>query len=116
MKLLSSFANVLLKKYPPTSSDYMELSKEMVYYANGNPLALKVLGSFFHCRRKEEWQSALIELKKVLNKEIHSVLKISYDGLNDNQKEIFFDISCFFKGKDKVRVQRISMVVVYLQK
>ena len=39
--------------------------------------------------------------------EIQSVLKISFDRLDDVEKEIFLDIVCFFKGKDKDFVSRI---------
>lgn len=78
----------------------------MVNYANGNPVALKALGSYIYCRREEEWKCASSELKKVFNKEIHNVLKTSYDGLNENQKEIFLDISCFFIGEEKDHVER----------
>ncbi|KAL6315510.1 hypothetical protein AAG906_000808 [Vitis piasezkii] len=36
-----------------------------------------------------------------------NVLKISYDGLDRTQGEIFLDIACFFKGQDKDFVSRI---------
>ena len=38
---------------------------------------------------------------------IQEVLKVSYDGLNDKEKNIFLDIACFFKGEDKDYVMEI---------
>ena len=39
--------------------------------------------------------------------EIESVLKISFNGLDDKEEDIFLDMPCFFKGKDKDFVSRI---------
>ena len=76
---------------------YMELSQEVVEYANGLPLALVTLGSFLVGRTIVEWKSALTSFKKTKG-EIFDVLKISYDGLEEMWKEIFLDIACFFRG------------------
>ena len=80
---------------------YTELSQEVVEYANGLPLAIVTLGSFFVGRTIEEWQCALDGFKKTERK-IFDVLKISYDGLNaQDLKDIFLDIVCFFRGEKK---------------
>ncbi|KAL5845580.1 hypothetical protein ACOSQ3_009104 [Xanthoceras sorbifolium] len=76
----------------------MALSNRVVSYAKGNPLALKVLGCFLQGRSKKEWKSSLNKLKKYPNLDIQNILRISYDGLDDQKKEIFLDITCFFKG------------------
>ncbi|XP_059628662.1 disease resistance protein Roq1-like isoform X3 [Cornus florida] len=89
------------------SEGYLELSNQMVDYAGGLPLALTILGSFLYGRTMEEWKSTLIKLHKIPNKEILRVLKISFDGLDEMEKEIFLDIACFFKGKHKCYVTRI---------
>lgn len=47
------------------------------------------------------------KLKDGLNGEIMEALKISYDGLDENEKNIFLDIACFFKGKCKCEVVQI---------
>ena len=39
--------------------------------------------------------------------EIHNVLRISFDGLDDIDKGVFLDVACFFKGDNKDFVSRI---------
>ncbi|XP_059665515.1 disease resistance protein RPV1-like [Cornus florida] len=87
--------------------DYRELSESVVNYAKGLPLALQVLGSFLFKRSIKEWEYELDNLKKIPNERIHDVLKISFDGLNNTEKDLFLDISCFFKGYDKDYVMNI---------
>ncbi|XP_060673834.1 disease resistance protein RPV1-like [Ziziphus jujuba] len=87
--------------------DYRVLSEKFSLYANGNPLALKVLGSFLCSRSKEEWQSALNKLKIVPKQDIHNMLRISYEGLDDTEKDIFLDIACFFNGYNRDYVESI---------
>ncbi|CAL5439018.1 unnamed protein product [Camellia sinensis] len=86
---------------------YRDLLDCAVEYAKGVPLALKVLGSFLFGRNKGEWESALNKLKECPDKEVGQVLRISYDALDWKEKEIFLDIACFFKGKDKNEVTKI---------
>ncbi|KAF3449339.1 hypothetical protein FNV43_RR10067 [Rhamnella rubrinervis] len=83
------------KKERP-AKDYQVLSERVTCYAYGNPLALKVLGRSLHTRPIEEWESALRKLKMVPDKDIQKVLRISYEGLDDMQKDMFLDIACFF--------------------
>ncbi|KAL5843294.1 hypothetical protein ACOSQ4_009252 [Xanthoceras sorbifolium] len=90
---------------PP--KDLMLLAKRVVDYAKGNPLALKVLGLSLNGKGKQEWESALDKLQRILNPEILDVLKISYDGLDDEEKDIFLDIACFFKGEERDYVAKI---------
>ncbi|QHO09463.1 TMV resistance protein N [Arachis hypogaea] len=84
-----------------SEAGYEEVSKMAVNYAKGVPLALKVLGSFLYSKTIEEWESALGKLKIYPNKDIFNVLKLSYDGLDDLEKDIFLDLAFFFKGEDK---------------
>ncbi|KAL5778641.1 hypothetical protein ACOSQ2_009378 [Xanthoceras sorbifolium] len=92
-------------RYP--AEEYVELSKKIVNYASGLPLALVVLGSFLCGRSVNEWRSAFKRLEEIPNKDIFDVLKISYDGLEETEKKIFLDVSCFFTWKKVNRVTEI---------
>ncbi|XP_065868345.1 TMV resistance protein N-like [Euphorbia lathyris] len=98
---LKAFKNVHPKE------DYLELSKMVVLYANGLPLALEVLGSFLFGRSVEEWKSAVERLKGDSEKEILDRLEISYDGLKQTEKKIFLDIACFLKGMKRDYVIKV---------
>jgi hypothetical protein len=37
-------------------------------------------------------------IKEILSPDIQEILKISYDGLDQGQQNIFLDIACFLKG------------------
>ncbi|KAL7588765.1 hypothetical protein Lser_V15G37385 [Lactuca serriola] len=81
--------------------DYELLSNEVVYYAGGLPLALTVLGCFLCDKGINEWRSALARLKKIPDTNIVEKLKISFDGLQKDEKELFLDIACFYRGHYK---------------
>ncbi|KAM5563077.1 hypothetical protein ABKV19_017991 [Rosa sericea] len=103
---LQLFSQKAFKKVYP-EEDFLGLSKSVIYYAKGLPLALKVLGSFLHGRDLSEWSSALGKLGRVCNLEIFDILKISYDDLDLEEKKIFLDIACFFNGQDEDRVTKL---------
>ncbi|XP_059438589.1 disease resistance protein RUN1-like [Corylus avellana] len=90
------------------TEDYIDLSRSVVAYCGGLPLALEVLGSFLFSRSMLEWKSALDKLKRIPHEQIQKKLRISFDRLSDNtEKDIFLDISCFFIGMDKDYVVKI---------
>ncbi|KAH9726116.1 Disease resistance-like protein DSC1 [Citrus sinensis] len=85
---------------------YEELSSRVIQYAQGVPLALEILGCSLFEKEKEVWESAINKLKRFLHPSIQEVLKVSYDGLDDNEKNIFLDVACFFKGEDVYPVMK----------
>ncbi|PPS15256.1 hypothetical protein GOBAR_AA05328 [Gossypium barbadense] len=89
------------------TEDFIELSKHVVRYAGGLPLALEVLGSFLCGRDASQWRSAIERLKLDSNKEILNRLQISFDGLEEREKNIFLDIACFFNGEEKNLVMKV---------
>ncbi|RZC19150.1 TMV resistance protein N [Glycine soja] len=59
--------------------DFIELSRNVVAYSAGLPLALEVLGSYLFDMEVIEWKNVLEKLKKIPNDEVQEKLKISYD-------------------------------------
>ncbi|KAM0014930.1 putative TIR domain, P-loop containing nucleoside triphosphate hydrolase [Helianthus debilis subsp. tardiflorus] len=90
------FSRHAYRKEKPVE-DYEKLSEDVVSYAGGLPLALEVLGSFLYDKDKDEWSSALTKLKCIPDIKVMERLKISYDGLMPDEKELFLDIACYFR-------------------
>ncbi|KAL0005866.1 hypothetical protein SO802_013427 [Lithocarpus litseifolius] len=80
--------------------DYLELENQVIHYAKGLPLALKVMGVHLGGKPIDEWKDDLDYYEKNPHDDIQKVLKRSYEGLNENEQIIFLDIACFFKGYD----------------
>ncbi|XP_040960349.1 TMV resistance protein N-like [Gossypium hirsutum] len=99
---LKAFDSDITPKY-----DFIELSKQVIHYADGLPLALEVLGSFLCGRDIIQWKSAIKRLKRDSNKEILDALRISFDGLEEREKNIFLDIACFFNREKKDLVMKV---------
>ncbi|PKI47187.1 hypothetical protein CRG98_032409 [Punica granatum] len=84
------------------TTDFVDLSLDIVEIAGKLPLALEVIGSslFVHRGRRDIWESTIEQLRMEPNMKVKEKLKISYDSLDHKQKEIFLDIACFFTGTD----------------
>nr|XP_029144803.1 disease resistance-like protein DSC1 [Arachis hypogaea] len=88
---------------------YEVLSASMVEYAGGVPLALRVLGSSLRSKRVDFWKGTLEKLKRYPDKAIQDFYKMSYDGLDEEEKKIFLEIAFFHKGEEKDSVTSILM-------
>ncbi|KAH0733919.1 hypothetical protein KY285_009626 [Solanum tuberosum] len=73
--------------------DFMELSREVVNHAGGLPLALEVLGSSFYKQDKGDWKPIIDRMKRIPDKDILGKLRLSFDGLDKDEKELFLDIA-----------------------
>jgi len=87
------------EKHP--NQDFKELADQVVKYVKGHPLALKVLGCFLSGKTVGEWKSELDKLQVHPNEQVQSVLRLSYDGLDDLQKKVFLDIASSFVGVNR---------------
>ncbi|ESQ30936.1 hypothetical protein EUTSA_v10011939mg [Eutrema salsugineum] len=60
---------------------------------------LAVMGSHFQGMSKQEWKRELPRLRIRLDGEIRSILKFSYDALDEEDKDLFLHIACFFNDE-----------------
>ena len=97
------FSQHAFKQNKP-KENYLELVDQFIHYAKGLPLALKIIGSDLCERDIRCWKSALDKYKRNPCPNIQEILKISYDGLDQGQQNIFLDIACFLKGYRKHEV------------
>ncbi|CAK9202546.1 unnamed protein product [Sphagnum troendelagicum] len=87
------------------TKDFKDICMKIIKACGGLPLSLKVLGSFLCNKKLEIWEGALRKLKSgksftggTDNENLWSVLKISYDLLDEYHKNMFLDIACFLGG------------------
>ncbi|KAJ9564032.1 hypothetical protein OSB04_009192 [Centaurea solstitialis] len=87
---------------------YEKLSSQVVSYAGGLPLMIKVLGRLL-CGRDDHrvWADQLESLKTKPLQEPMEILKLSYNGLESSYKDIFLDVACFLKSRQKDEVIKI---------
>ncbi|CAI9282575.1 unnamed protein product [Lactuca saligna] len=86
---------------------YEEFSKQVVSYAAGLPLTIKVLGSLLCGKNELEWEDALKRLKTIPLAETLKILELSYTNLEDDYKEIFLDIACYLKGWERNKAIKV---------
>ena len=79
-------------------ASYVEVLNHAVTYASGLPLALEVIGSNLAKKSVEKWKSAINQYKRIPNNQIIEILKVSFEGLEREEKSVFLDIACCFKG------------------
>lgn len=92
--------HAFLKSYP--ADGFEQLVEKFLVVCNGLPLSLKIFGAqLFGEFRIEYWESQLNKIVRILPDDIKQRLKISYDALDDEEKEMFLDTACFFIGQER---------------
>ena len=104
---LELFSQYAFRRNLPNKDFDENLLNRVVYYCQGLPLALKVLGYLLCDKTRSEWECELHKLEKEPEEKIQNVLKISLDGLEAKQKVVFLDIACFFEGEDRDFVSKV---------
>jgi hypothetical protein len=82
-----------------------DIVNRAISYASGLPLAIDVIGSNLSGKPIAKWESMLDQYKRIPPKDIQSKLKVSFDGLDEESKNVFLDIACFFKGRSLKEVE-----------
>ncbi|XP_024632902.1 disease resistance protein RPV1 [Medicago truncatula] len=100
------FYRKAFKSEDPTSG-CVKLTPEVLKYAQGLPLAVRVVGSFLCTRDANQWRDALYRLRNNPDNNVMDVLQVSFEGLHSEDREIFLHIACFFKGEKEDYVKRI---------
>jgi hypothetical protein len=95
------------KEDKPTD-DFLKLMEDAICYVGGLPLALELLGSHLYHKDIHQWKSALNKYKSIPHEDILRRLRISYDGLHENERNIFLDIACFFIGKREDDIKKLD--------
>ena len=75
--------------------DYVNLACDVLFHAQGHSLSIEVIKSSLFGRNVSQWKSALDRLRHNKDRNIVDVLRISFDHLEEDKKEIFLDIACF---------------------
>ncbi|XP_059073559.1 disease resistance protein RPV1-like [Cryptomeria japonica] len=90
--------HAFLQSFPPDG--FEKLVKRFLKACQGLPLSLKVSGGQLYGEsRKEYWESLLHNISRILPHDIKKKLKVSYDGLSCEEKQMFLDSACFFIGE-----------------
>jgi hypothetical protein len=76
---------------------FQNLAWKVINLAGNLPLGLRIMGSYFRGMSREEWKKSLPRLESSLDADIQSILKFSYDALDDEDKNLFLHIACFFQ-------------------
>ncbi|GLJ33346.1 hypothetical protein SUGI_0670840 [Cryptomeria japonica] len=88
-------------------SGYEVLVDSFIEVCVGLPLSLQVLGRHVHGRHHRFWESELIKARTMLPQDVKQILKIIFDALDGEEKQVFMDIACFFLGKQTSRAERV---------
>ncbi|XP_048131561.1 disease resistance protein RPV1-like [Rhodamnia argentea] len=80
---------------------FKDLSRNIVAATGRLPLALEVVGSSLYLVDSEAvWRETLDALEIAPHDKVIAALAKSYGNLNDEERQIFLDIACFFIGED----------------
>lgn len=86
---------------------FSKLAREFVDYSRGHPSALKLLAR--ELRNKDEiyWKDKLGTLANSPSNTIQDILRIPYDELSEQHKNVFLDIASFFRFENENYVRTL---------
>ncbi|XP_057818922.1 disease resistance protein TAO1 [Cryptomeria japonica] len=83
---------------------YRALSCKAVDICNRLPFSLEVLGAHLYNKDLSHWNQVIQTLEYSSNHGKYAILRLCYDGLKSDQKEMFLDMACLFIGRKRVSV------------
>ncbi|XP_057846804.2 disease resistance protein RPV1 isoform X1 [Cryptomeria japonica] len=87
---------------PSPRQAFEDLVEKFLNVCHGLPLSLKIFGAqLYGISDKDYWEVQLNKISRILPKDIKERLKVSYDALDDEEKQIFLDTACFFIGEER---------------
>ncbi|XP_059064078.1 disease resistance protein RPV1 isoform X2 [Cryptomeria japonica] len=83
--------------------EFKDLVEKVLDACQGLPLSLKVLGGLLYGKSNKDcyWQRTLNKFSQIPHEDITNRLKVSYDALEKQDKEMFLDVACLFIGQRK---------------
>ncbi|XP_024004580.1 protein SUPPRESSOR OF npr1-1, CONSTITUTIVE 1 isoform X2 [Eutrema salsugineum] len=86
---------------------YRELEVEVAKLSGNLPLGLNVFGSSLRGMDKEEWVEMLPRLRNSLDGKIEKTFRVSYDGLDGEDQDLFLSIACLFSGRKVNHIENL---------
>ncbi|KAI9127289.1 hypothetical protein K1719_001848 [Acacia pycnantha] len=96
-------------------SNYMEVCKRATHYSCGFPLVLEVIGSNLYDKEVSQWSSTLDQFKRIPDRTVLNALKLSFDMLEEVEKQVFLDLACFFNGEISTNVNDMLLCIHGIQ-
>ncbi|XP_056859061.1 disease resistance protein RPP2A isoform X2 [Raphanus sativus] len=103
-KLYEFESSRLCKRYLKEES---AIISELMSCSSGIPLALKVLVSSVSEQHVNDMKEHLQSLRINPPTKIQEAFRRSFDGLDENGKNLFLDLACFFNGENKDHVVQL---------
>eukprot|EP01018_Ginkgo_biloba_P023140 Gb_29198 [translate_table: standard] len=93
--------------------DFSDLSQRIVNACKGLPLSLEIIGAHLFDKNRECWDEELRRIEILQDEDLYKSLKISYDGLNYEEQQIFLDIACFFLRQNLIGYEIQSVIELW---
>jgi hypothetical protein len=77
---------------------HTDILNRALCYASRLPLALEVVGANLFGKGEEECRLILDRYDRIPDKKIQDILRVSFDSLDKEDKDVFLDIACCFGG------------------